>query len=380
MRTPGAGFPDFTITRRFPSIAASAMAALAAAGDRDGAGQRAIERMVGDAIGGYVIDTTVLRRATPFWERAIDGLTGARWRDLPFFDAEFVLYHALNSIAGRFERGTDVFQPVRREARTAAVAALAAAPLDPQAPDLTNALWLALLGNETDYSQLAAGAGERSSWSDRLVVDERAGLIDTLVRLPAGAAVHVIADNAGPELVADLVLAGVLLERAAHVILHCKPWPMFVSDALVEDVWATVDAIRTLPSGPARALGERLQAAREDGRLDATQHTAWGEPRHFDALPDDLAATLASAPVVVAKGDLNYRRFVGDRAWPVGTPADVASRGVPFGAHTLRVLKSDALVGVAPQVVTRATARSPNWRTEGSHALVQRLGVGSTPG
>ncbi len=384
MRTPGRGFPDFTITRRFPPIAATAIAAIEAAGDRDGARRRAIERVVADIVAGGRIDMTVLRRATSFWDRTIDGLAGASWAELPFFDTEFVLYHALNSIAGWFEAGTDVFRAVRGQALDAAVAALAGSRLeearDPWAPELlTDAVWLALLGNEADYSQLAAGASERSSWSDRLVVDQRAALHGALSRFPPGAPVHLIADNAGPELVADLVLADLLLRREARVVVHCKPWPMFVSDALIEDVRASIDALAALPEGPAQAIGARLRRARDEGRLDVTQHTAWGEPRHYDDLPVDLTAALRTAQIIVAKGDLNYRRFVGDRAWPVETPASVAAAGVPFAGYALRVLKSDAVVGVAPETAARAAARSPDWRTNGSHAAVQRLGGGAGP-
>jgi hypothetical protein len=377
-RRPGAGFPDFTVTQRFPRIAASAIAVLEAGGDRQGAGRRAIERVVAEIIAGGRIDTTVLRRATPFWDRTIDDLHGATWGELPFFDTEFVLYHALNSIAGWFETGTDLFGPVRRQARGQAVAALEAAPLGEVG--LASALWLALLGNEADYSQLTASPGQRRSWEERLVVDDRASLVDQLSQPVAGASVHVIADNAGPELLADLVLADTLLRQARGpgVVVHCKPWPMFVSDALPEDVEATVAALCELPAGPARAIGDRLSRARDDGRMQITQHTSWGEPRHFDALDPALVAALRGAHAVVAKGDLNYRRFVGDRDWPAETPAAIASRGVPFAAHALRVLKSDAVVGVAPSVAARAAATSRDWRTDGSHAMVQLLGVAAT--
>ena len=381
-RRPGAGFPDFTITQRFPRIAASAIAALGPDADRTGSARRAIERVVADAIAGGPIETTVLRRATPFWDRTIDRLAGALWAELPFFDTEFVLYHALNSIAGWFETGVDVFRPVRAEARAAALARLAAAPLDEitrgasSREQLADVLWLALLGNEADYSQLSV-ASQRSSWSQRLVVDERTGLIDGLLHAPPGSVVHLIADNAGPELLADLIVVDALLRRPepARVVLHCKPWPMFVSDALPEDVTATVGALAALPASPPRALGKRLVRAHEDGRLEVESHLAWGEPRHFDALEPELVAPLAASPMVIAKGDLNYRRFVGDRAWPLDTPAAVATGAVPFAATALRVLKSDAVVGVQPCVAARAAATSPDWRTDGSHALVQRLGA-----
>jgi Damage-control phosphatase ARMT1-like domain len=78
--------------------------------------------------------------------------------------------------------------------------------------------------------------------------------------------------------------------------------------------------------------------------------------------------------VVMSKGDLNYRRFVGDRAWPADTPVAVAAGAVPFASYALRVLKSDAVAGVEPGVVARAAAADPDWRTDGSFALVQRLG------
>ena len=46
---------------------------------------------------------------TPFWEEYIDGLGGCTWGSLAFFDLEFLFYHGLNSIAGFFETGLDIF-------------------------------------------------------------------------------------------------------------------------------------------------------------------------------------------------------------------------------------------------------------------------------
>ncbi|HVV50841.1 MAG TPA: ARMT1-like domain-containing protein, partial [Polyangia bacterium] len=202
-------------------------------------------------------------------------------------------------------------------------------------------------------------------------------LLDRLAGATPPAAIHLLADNAGPELLADLLLADALLRLGdTRVVFHCKPWPMFVSDALVDDVRATVDGLRAHPAAAARAAGDRLSDALARARLRAETHVAWGEPRHFDALDADLTGALAAAGLVLAKGDLNYRRFVGDRDWPIDTPAADASAAVPFTAFALRVLKSDTLVGVTPAAAARAAALSPGWRTDGTHALVQRLGGG----
>ena len=76
--------------------------------------------------------------------------------------------------------------------------------------------------------------------------------------------------------------------------------------------------------------------------------------------------------IVLLKGDLNYRRLVGDAAWPAGTPfADAVQLSGTLAV--LRTLKSDVLVGADPDVVARLDADTPGWRSEGSRALVQVL-------
>jgi Damage-control phosphatase ARMT1-like domain len=369
------GFADFTVTQRFPKVAATAIAM-----SETSRARRAIEALLASIIGGGRLDVSLLARPTPFWARYVDHMAGATWANLSFFELEFVFYHALNSIAGYFEDGRDIFRAIRQGAREAAVTSLAGAVHGDRGSsrdDLSAALWLALLANESDYSQLAAGQGRTAAWSERLLIDERPALLDSLLRIRLGTGVvHVIADNAGPELMADLLLADTLLDLAddVAVTIHCKPWPMFVSDALISDVEESIGALRVHDLGPLRAIGQRLHRASDMARLRVEHHVAWGEPRHFDGLEDGLSQELRRGLVVIAKGDLNYRRFVGDRDWPIGTPAATASGGVPFPAFALRVLKSDALVGIGPAIAARAEAISSTWRTDSTHALVQRLG------
>jgi uncharacterized protein with ATP-grasp and redox domains len=377
-RRAGQGFADFTVTQRFPKVAVTATAAL---GDASGQ-SRAIGTLVASIIRGDRVDLNLLDRPTPFWDEYIARIDGATWVELPFFDVEFLFYHALNSIAGYFRSGIDVFHSTRRGALEAAVRSLALAPDMPKVgsvtrDDLADKLWISLLANEFDYSQLTISQSHALAWNERMVVDERPLLLNHLLRpSPGRASVHIIADNAGPELIADLVLADSLLqlgERVA-VVFHCKPWPMFVSDALVGDAEQTIEQLQLHASRALSAIGQRLQRARGSARFSLEGHTAWGEPRHFDTLEENLSDSLRRAPVVIAKGDLNYRRFVGDRDWPFQSSAADASRGVPFAAFALRVLKSDALVGVKPEAASRAAETSPGWRTDGSHALVQQLG------
>ncbi|WP_251021357.1 ARMT1-like domain-containing protein [Streptomyces sp. ISL-98] len=88
-------------------------------------------------------------------------------------------------------------------------------------------------------------------------------------------------------------------------------------------------------------------------------------------MPADLHEDFATATLTVMKGDLNYRRLVGDQDWPATTPfADVTSY-FPGPVAALRTLKSDVITGLAPQAVQELEVTGPQWRTSGTHALVE---------
>ncbi|MEO1507856.1 MAG: ARMT1-like domain-containing protein, partial [Cyanobacteria bacterium J06633_23] len=174
----------------------------------------------------------------------------------------------------------------------------------------------------------------------------------------------------------DLVMVDALLSlfNNIRVIIHVKPWPMFVSDALSIDVEKTLNRfISENLSESICLMGQRLRTAIDCDRLQIQAEVDWGEPRHFNALDKTLGDTLSNSIGVISKGDLNYRRFVQDRQWPMDTPVQMATSGVPFKALALRVLKSDALVGVDPSITATAAAKFDDWRTRGYFAVVQSL-------
>jgi uncharacterized protein with ATP-grasp and redox domains len=128
------------------------------------------------------------------------------------------------------------------------------------------ALLAATWGNELDLSQF--NAREHRKFYLDLLVDQSEELTERLSTDQAGQ-IHIVADNAGLELCSDLVLADAILQRRhGPVITHLKPWPMFVSDALVEDVIGSIRAFCACPSdGGVHALGNRLSSAMQDGHL-----------------------------------------------------------------------------------------------------------------
>ncbi|MGV9676958.1 damage-control phosphatase ARMT1 family protein [Nocardia sp. NPDC003482] len=305
-------------------------------------------------------------------------LWGRPWGEASFLWAESYFYHRLLEAVGWFGpgawHGIDPFAPTKAAELAgpavadvlAALDELADAPRETvRAALLRSALW----GNQADLGfRLTAGPGSRAT---RLLADDSAVFWASLDRAP-DALVCVIADNAGRELLPDLVLIDHLLVSgaAARVALHVKPRPYYVSDATTADVLAALRVLREAP-GSAAAIGERLWAALREGRLTVRAHEFFCAPLSFHDMPADLADEFAGAAMTVAKGDLNYRRLVGDRHWPPTTSFTELTAYFPGPVTALRTLKSDVAVGLSDTQVRELDATGTAWRTTGEHALIQ---------
>ena len=282
---------------------------------------------------------------------------GRPWLDAPFLWAESYFYRRLLDAVGYFApgpwQGVDPFAPMKR-------AELHDAPV-PSLADPAELLLASLWGNRADLSfqiGLAATSGPAGP-AAHLVADDSAAALAALDAGPA--TVCLVADNAGGELLADLLLIDHLLAtgRAGRVVLHVKPRPYYVSDATTTDV---VDCLHRLPA----VVSGRLVEAAAGGRLEIATHWFHCAPFEFTGMPPDLAEEFAAASLVILKGDLNYRRLVGDRHWPAATPFAETVGYFPAPVVALRTLKSDAVVGVAT-----VDGLPDDWRTSGRYALVQ---------
>ncbi|GHJ37441.1 damage-control phosphatase ARMT1 family protein [Streptomyces sp. TS71-3] len=320
------------------------------------------------------------------WERWGAPYFGRPWLDAPFLWAESYFYRKLLDAVGWFAegpwKGIDPFRPFKEaelgtaEAREelAVLDRLAARPPHEQdAALLHGALW----GNRADlgFRLLAGdGAGETDDGTP-LVADDSAALW-SLLPAGGGATLHLVADNAGRELVPDLLLVDHLLAggRAARAVLHVKPRPYYVSDATMADVLDCLRHCRAAGGAAAEAAG-RLEEALRDGRLDVSAHSFSCTPLTYRQMPDDLRGAFAGASVTLFKGDLNYRRLVGDRLWPPTTSFAERTAHFPSPVAALRILKSDVIVGLDPDTAAALTAaHGERWRTSGEHALIQVRG------
>jgi hypothetical protein len=294
------------------------------------------------------------------------GYYGKPWRDAPFLWSESYFYRRLLDAVGFFEPGpwyyVDPFAQLKN-AELTGDATLAARVDEPGQTKLLAALW----GNRAD---LTFRIGRDSDTGERagLVADDSAAVRELLGEATE---VAVVTDNAGLELLADLVLIDHILAAypASSVRLHVKPLPFFVSDATTADVTACLDRLGRIPDTASAA--NRIRAAAAVRRFSLHTHQFYCSPLPYRDMPADLAGQFAAASLTLMKGDLNYRRLTDDRAWPPDTPFGDVTSYFPGPLAVLRTLKSDVLTGVSPETIAKLGGPAGSWRTDGSHGLIQ---------
>ncbi|KAH6670894.1 hypothetical protein F5X68DRAFT_194396 [Plectosphaerella plurivora] len=207
--------------------------------------------------------------------------------------------------------------------------------------------------------------------------------------------VDIVLDNSGFELFGDLLLAGWLLSSGLvdKVILHAKSIPWFVSDVMPVDFEAILGVLqhpRVFFENGASPLAEKEARSLQflykswndfvqQGKLEVQADPFWTEPGTFWRMPSvakDLFEDLKKSKVVIFKGDLNYRKLVGDVAWDPTTPFQTAlgPLGHDSGVNilALRTCKADVIVGLDAGVDEKLRgddSRSRNWAWTGDYAV-----------
>lgn len=327
---------------------------------------------------------------TEAWVGYVAPYLDCNWLEVPWFFAEVYFYRRILEATGYFVagpgNGVDPFAPQKREsletswARIQALAAQVARRREAGwgAAALPEFLSIALWGNQGDLSMWPGGtqqptASEGYDKDDYLLVDERMAAVHYLDGSAANLRIDLLMDNAGFELIGDLALVDYLLGSglAAQVRLHLKSYPLFVSDALIQDVRQTVAVMAAAQDVAVAAFGRRLQRYLHEQQLTLCQDRFWNSPLAAWEMPLDLRQTLAEAALVLSKGDANYRRLLGDRHWAFTTPFPQIVSYFPAPLLALRTLKSDLASGIAPETVAALKAEGLDWTTSGRWGVIQ---------
>ncbi|MHB1355836.1 MAG: damage-control phosphatase ARMT1 family protein [Anaerolineae bacterium] len=319
-----------------------------------------------------------------FWRQAWIPWQDCTWHQLPWFFAETYFYRRILDAVHYFYPGPwqwhDPFTASKQLGLQQGIERIST--LLQEAPDAslqfeTFRFWLfrSLWSNRSDFSNLVSLAysqNQPSAGNDGLLVDDSLQVWDAF----QGGKIErldIVCDNAGPELLTDLAFADMLLTQklTGRVVLQVKAQPYYVSDAMILDVNASVQALRTSTEKVLSALGARLLDALQDGRLSCSAHPFWTTCLTLFQIPPDLLQDLSHAQLIVFKGDVNYRRLLDDRHWPSTIPLAQVPNQVPCDYVTLRTVKSELICGLANGQSELMAKRDPDWLINGRWGLVQ---------
>jgi len=305
------------------------------------------------------------------------------WHNAQWFFAETYVYRYIIQAVRWYETRRDPFLPKKRiELEGDALWALLDKSLERSGTvdeQFLTCVAFGLWGNRIDLSYAASMAYGTVIGDGDLLIDDRLQLLDHLHQsayergsLKGIGDVYIITDNAGSELMMDLVLTDVMLQQVTDtVIMHVKSHPTFVSDAIPQDIWMTLAEMRAHGQS-ANALANRLTDAWNNGQLKIVPHPFWNSSFFMWDMPMTLHNLMDTARLVIVKGDANYRRAIGDSMWAVDTPfADVMTY-LNAPVMCLRTLKSDPIVGL-PLLATATELEKidPQWRSNGKRGVIQ---------
>ncbi|GAB7342567.1 hypothetical protein MBLNU457_g0744t1 [Dothideomycetes sp. NU457] len=285
---------------------------------------------------------------------------------------------------------------------------------------------ICLWGNATDLSLLTnlsyddiqklQGSAARKAQEKNIIANDFSSAFSTLHAAKTSGRtdrrVDIVLDNAGFELYVDLLLAGYLLQSglATTIVLHPKNIPWFVSDVVPRDFAALFEVLLNAKSfyesateddknrgvtpkelskeeeEAVAALARNWSELYAEGKIVLRPNAFWTEGGSFWRLPASapgLFEDLKMSELVIFKGDLNYRKLVGDAMWDPTTPFTeaIGPLGPKSGMRTLalRTCKADVVVGLPKGEDERLRAMeggggdsgARKWAWSGKWAVVQ---------
>ncbi len=380
-------FTHHSVAVRLPEIAGRVVAENELVDDAGSAMEDLIEQITS----GVILPLSGSAPGHEQWQSFVEPHLRRSWRDVPWFFAEYYFYRRVLEAVGFWNHGLDPYSGQKQLGLEQAIpgARQSISTLDESyaAGTSTQSLLFevigeSLWGNRVDLSLWPAeegGTTDSPSDSSRLLVDDRAEAVWTLhERLPPPN-VDIVLDNVGSELLADLIVADLLLrsDLASLVRLHAKAYPIFVSDATESDVAESVDTLAADEHPHLRSVGERLRAEITTGRLIISAHPYWVSPLGWRDRPADLDLELSEAGMIIVKGDANYRRLIDDRHWDFTTPFSVAIESTPAPLLALRAIKSEVATGLDQELIDSTAAADPEWLQNGQWALANFAGTGA---
>ncbi|KAH8283609.1 hypothetical protein KR018_009128 [Drosophila ironensis] len=332
---------------------------------------------------------------TALWNAFLDKLPAGKrsYYSACWLYAECYMYRKISSIFRSTAHLTahDYFSPQKQTAAKLSVDAMLAVARatrqnERNADTFRQLIKLNLWGNRCDLS-ITSGKQVKPTGNafdqvndleEKLLIDGTLAVWHALDGGSSDGIVDIIFDNAGYELYTDLILAEYIIDKglAAKVRLNPKAIPWFISDVMEHDYHWTLKFLAEHADPVLSGLGKKWQQLTAEGKFElAPLEHFWTSPYEFYRMPEvnpGLYKRLQEAQLVIFKGDLNYRKLLGDFSWDSTESFETCLRGFrPSNLCTLRTVKADLICGLADGVAEQLFAKDKEWMLTGEYGVIQ---------
>ncbi|KAH8377257.1 hypothetical protein KR093_004578, partial [Drosophila rubida] len=239
-----------------------------------------------------------------------------------------------------------------------------------------NSFYFSTVEDRSDINVLSAVA----DLDKRLLVDESQLVWNCLMKVANQEEIIVdyICDNAGFELFTDFLLIEYMLDHrlATQVRMHVKAIPWYISDAMPTDVNWTIKYLMKHADDYVSNFGWKLQRLFAEKRILLSPPSYfWTGPQAYFVMVDcnlNLFRLISHSEVAIFKGDLNYRKLLGDYIWDSTEDFITCLRGFrPTNICAMRTVKCEVICGLPEGTADRLLHVDPTWMISGSYGVIQ---------
>lgn len=257
-----------------------------------------------------------------------------------------------------------------------------------QKDNIIKLLKLNLSANSTDLSQLF---WEQFTSVLSIIDDSEVFWKEYVSDLHNVNKINIIVDNFGVEFLADIIMGYYFIIKKGRgsnieIVYHVNELPIFVSDVKRGDDQELLKILTELVKDNTqyKELLNDISSFIENGNLKFKSDFFWNMPTSYDTILkpkykysgdlSEIKNIFTGSDLLIVKGDLNYRRMVGDRNYNPNRKIEKNIKYIKCPVLIIRSFKSNVtLLGNAYKNVVNKENIEQDWQNNGKYGIIQYI-------